>query len=172
MSNYPGILGHLALRLIPASVLFGIGWFITTTTRDLFLGVVQLLLGMFCFLMAATLIARPIARLIAEPAGSLFFPSDRFTRPQPMYGIPESKRKKGLFEEAMADFEKIANDYPHELKPYIDMMDIAIVDLKDAERANAIYQRGISALKTTEDKETLARMYRAIRSRLNSAHNP
>ena len=100
--------------------------------------------------MAAALVARPIARLVAEPASSLFYPGTCYERPQPMYGIPESKRKKGLYEEAMADFEKIANDYPHELKPYIDMMDISIVDLKDAERANAIYQRGISALKNEE----------------------
>ena len=172
MSDYPRILGRLALRLIPASVLFGIGWFLTVSTGDLFVGVVQLLLGMFCFLAGAVLIARPIARLIAEPAGNLFYPGDSFSRPQPMYGIPESKRKKGFYEEAMADYEKIANDFPRELKPYIDMIDVAIVDLRDAGRANAIYQRGIAALKKAEDKETLARMYHAIRSRLNSQPTP
>lgn len=172
MTDYRGILGSLIIRLIPAGILVGLGWHLTVSVGTLFVGPLQLLLGMFCFLLAAILVARPIARLVAEPAGNLFYPGDCYDRRQPMYGIPESKRKKGLFEEAMADLEKIANEFPRELKPYIDMMDIAIVDLKDPDRANAIYQRGIAALRKIEDKETLARMYQGIRSRLNTQIRP
>jgi hypothetical protein len=167
MNNYRDIVTSLTLRLVPSSILFGLGWVLLVTGTSGWDAVPQLLLGMACFLVAAIIIARPIARLIAEPAGNLFYPEDHFDRPQPMYGIPESKRKKGLYEEAMAGFEKIANEFPNEIKPYVEMIDIAIVDLKDAERAHAIYRRGISVLKNAEAKEILARMYNAIRTRLN-----
>ncbi len=73
-----------------------------------------------------------------------------------------------MYEEAIAGFERIAQDYPDEVKPYIEMIDIAIVNLKDPERANALYRRGILFLKKNEDKEVLARMYGAIRTRLNA----
>ncbi len=63
----------------------------------------------------------------------------------------------------------IADEYPDEVKPYIEMIDIAIMDMQDADRANEIYRRGISLLKAQEDKESLASMYSAIRSRLESA---
>jgi hypothetical protein len=68
----------------------------------------------------------------------------------------------------MAGFEKIAQDFPDEVQPYIEMIDIAIVNLGDAGRANRIFQRGVSALKKDEDKEALASMYSAIRTRLNA----
>lgn len=85
-----------------------------------------------------------------------------------MYSIPQSKKAKGLYEEAMAGFEKITEEYPDEVQPYVEMIDMAIVKLKDPERAHAIYQRGVSRLKKDEDKEALARMYGAIRTRLNA----
>jgi len=162
---------RLLLRLVPSGVLFGFGWFLLATGTGGYGAVPQLFFGMACFLVAATIIAGPIARLIAQPAGNLFYPEDHFDHPQPMYGIPEAKRKRGLYEEAMAGFEKIAEEYPNEIKPYVEMIDIAIVDLKDAGRANAIYRRGVSALKNAADKEILARMYSAIRTRLNSRSN-
>jgi len=68
----------------------------------------------------------------------------------------------------MAGFEKIAEEHPDEVKPYIEMIDIAIVNLKDPDRANAIYQRGLSLLSKEDDKAVLARMYGAMRTRLNA----
>ena len=68
----------------------------------------------------------------------------------------------------MAGFEGIAAEHPNEVKPYIEMIDIAIVNLKDPERANRIFQRGFCVLKKDENKEVLARMYGAIRTRLNA----
>ena len=85
-----------------------------------------------------------------------------------MYSIPESKRTQGLYEESITGFERIAEDYLDELKPYLEMIDILIRNLKDAARAEVIYQHGMSLLKSEKDKAVLAGMYTAIRSRLNA----
>ena len=157
MNNYREIFKSLAWRILLASPFFIIG--------------LSGLLSFFspCMIViGAVIVAFPLARLFSEPAGDLFYPNRRSSRPAPMYSIQEAKRAQGLYEEAIAGFEKIAEEYPEEVRPYIEMIDIAIVNLKDPERANKIYQRGISLLNNIEDKEALASMYRAIRSRLNA----
>jgi hypothetical protein len=158
MNNLREILISLAWRALIASPLFYV----------CFSGRAGALSPLFGVAGAIIVFSSLLARLIAEPSGRLFWPGEHFDRPQPVYGIPQSKRKKGLYEEAMAGFEKIAKDYPEEVQPYIEMIDIAILDLKDPERANRIYQNGIGILAKEKDKETLAIMYSAIRSRLNA----
>lgn len=168
MNNYREICISLAKRLILAISAGGTGWWLLATKAGGWESTPYLLFGLACIVCAAIIIAAPLARLIAEPGGNLFYPDRRFSRPQPIYSIPESKRTQGLYEEAIAGFEKIAADYPDQVKPYIDMIDISIVNLKDPNRANEIFQLGIASLKRDQDKEALSIMYSAIRTRLNS----
>lgn len=171
MDQYKDIFINLLKRFLFAMPFFAFGFFVLFRAEGgLFQGFAAGLFGCAALITGAIIIAFPLARLIAEPSGSLFWPGRYFDRPQPMYSIPESKRAKGLYEEAIAGFEKIAEKYPDEIQPYIHMIDIAIVNLRDSERANRIYQRGISTLRRDEDKHVLARMYNAIRTRLN--HRP
>lgn len=122
--------------------------------------------GFACLIIGAIIVAFPLARLAAESFGGLFWPNRRFDRPQPMYGGPRSLRARGLYDEAMAGFEKMVADYPQEMQAYVEMIEIAIVNLNDGERANRIYQSGMSVLRSEDSKGTLAVMYSAIRSRL------
>lgn len=154
---------NLLKRLILAALLFSAGFYLLRQGNITFL-----FFGFAAFIFGAMIVAFPLAELFAEPTGNLFWPSAQYDRPQPQYSIPQSKRARGLYEEAMAGFEKIAEEYPDEMQPYIEMIDIAIVNLHDPQRAEAVFQRGISALKKDEDRETLARMYGAIKTRLNS----
>lgn len=163
-----GVLG----RVVTAGVLGALAWWLLLTASGGWIAVPRLLLGMLCLVTAAVLLAPLLARLIAEPFGNLFNPSERFDRPQPMYSVPQGQRAKGLFEEAMAGFEQIAREYPDEVQPYIEMIDIAIVNLQDQTRAAAVYQRGLAQLPKPGDRAVLTRMYDAIRSRLNPHPNP
>ena len=105
----------------------------------------------------------PMARKIAEPwAQMIFFPSECYKEAKPMYSIPESKIAKGLYEEAIIEYQKIAAQYPEETKPYLEMISVASDHLKDPEWAKAIYQRGLKALEDDDAKEVLTRGYRAI----------
>lgn len=157
MTNYRDILKSLAWRALLAAPFFVVG-----------LRCMASVLSPLFIVAGAIIVAMPLARFIAEPIGGLFYPVRRLSRKLPMYSIPQSKRAKGLYEEAIAGFEKIAKEYPRETQPYIEMIEITIVDLKDPERANRVYQHGMSRLKKVEDREMLERMYNAIRSRLNA----
>ncbi len=171
VSRYREIFIYFLKRSIPAALFFGLGCYLLHKGNQSNAGwatVGFFLPGLTAFIMGAIILAFPLAALFAEPTGNLFWPSERFDRPQPAYSIPQSKRARGLYEEAMAEFEKITEEYPQEVQPYVEMIDIAIVNLHDPERAKAIFQRGISVLKKDEDREALARMYGAIQTLLNS----
>lgn len=168
MNNYREILTSLLWRTLAAVAVGSVGWLLLATATGGWSAFPRLLFGMACIVAAAIIVAPPIARLIAENSGNLFYPGKHFSRPQPMYSIPQSKRARGLYEEAIAGFEEIARDYPDDVVPYIAMIEIAIIDLKDPQRANAFYRRGISLLKKEQDREALARMYSAVRSRLKT----
>lgn len=122
----------------------------------------------FSILIGAIIMAKPLARLFAEPWGALFFSNKRFDRPQPIYGIPEARRQEGNYEEAMAGFAKIAGEYDDQVRAYVSMIDVAIVNLKDEARAETIYREGITKLTKQEDREALAGMFSAIRTRIVS----
>lgn len=122
--------------------------------------------GLIPMMAAAIILAFPVAELLAEPASGLFYPGGTPEKPPPMYSIPESKRARGLYEEAMDGMEEIVRKFPGEVRPYITMIEIAIVDLKDPERASAVYDRGMAALSRTADRHALTQMYLGNCSRL------
>ena len=155
------ILWALLRRGVPAAVAMAIGVGVLLGAGD----AGTMLLGFLFFLIAAIFIAGPIARLLAEPMGSLFWPRQYNEKPQPMYGIPQSRRVRGLPEEAIAEYEKIAEAFPEEITPHLEMIEIALADLRDPSRANDFYQRGLARLTKPEDKDRLATVYAATRER-------
>jgi len=130
-----------------------------------------LIAAVACFLILAVFVGVNVAPGIGEFFGSRFcgwlYPTDRFNRPQPMYGVPAAQRARGLYEEAIAGYEKIAEDYPGEVKPYIEMIDIAVVNLEDRDMAKAILYRGLDVLKREQDRKVLSRAAKSIISRLD-----
>lgn len=156
----------LLRRGLPAGAGFAVGTWILLGAGESG-NVLQMLLGFAFFLVAAILLSGPAARLLAEPMGSLFWPRRYYDRPQPMYGIPQSRRAKGQLEEALAEYEKIAAAHPDEVRPWLDMIDLAIHDLQDAARAQALFERGVAALKNPDDRDLLAKTYAEIRTRLD-----
>lgn len=155
------ILWALLRRGVPAAAAMAIGFGVLLGAG----GAPQMLVGFAFFLVAALFIAGPVARLLAEPMGGLFWPRKYYAKPQPMYGIPRSRRVKGLPEEAIAEYAKIAAGWPDEVLPHVEMIDIALADLHDPERARAIYRDGLAALKRQEDRDLLARIYAATHER-------
>lgn len=159
--EYKNILVALLWRVLPATVAFAVGLGTLLGAGD----AAQMLLGFFFFLVAAVFLAGPVAGLFAEPLGGLLLPKRYYEKPQPMYGIPEAKRVQKRPEEAIAEYEKIAIAYPDEVRPHLEMIDIALTDLQDPDLANVFYQRGIAALKKPADQDHLAQVYAATRDR-------
>jgi len=150
-----------------------LGWRALFAVPLIALGVSQLSnignpLGILFIIVGAIILAFPVARLLAHPVGSLIYPEDQFDAKLPMYSVAEAKIKKKQYGEALEFYEDIIRKYPNEVRPYIGMLDIAVVHLNDAALAKYIYERGMAVLKKLEDRESLTRMYKGICSRLDA----
>ncbi len=173
MSNYRAILISLGWRLLLGAAVYAFGWRVLVSTEGGFGAISELLAGMAFLVLAAVIVAPPLARLVAEPSGRLFYPARRFRRPQPLYSVAQSKRKAGRMEEAFDAYLAISRDHPQKLKPYVEMMDIAVVDMGNAELAGSIFRGALKTLKKETDQDALTRMYEAIISRANApSRNP
>lgn len=120
--------------------------------------------GLGVFLVAAAILGVLLTGLLSEFTGFLFYSGKKFDKAPPMYSIPESKLKKGLYEEALQLYAEIAAKYPEEIRPQIEMLNIAGFHLRDPQRAAQIYQRARALFPKPEDRETLAKMYAAFQS--------
>lgn len=157
------LLFSLLWRLLPSGILFLIG-----TSVLLAAGPAGAFIGFGFYLIAAILLAFPLATLLANAWNNLIWSRSYYDRPQPMYGIPQSRRAKGHLEEALAEYEKIAAAYPNEVRPWHEMVAIAIEDLRDPDRARDIFERGVAALKNPDARDRLAQTYSEIRTRLDT----
>lgn len=172
MNNYPAIRRSLLLRLGLSLPFFVAGWLMATRASGGWAAAGPALIGMGMILAGAVIVAPGLATLIAEPAGSIYMPTDHADRPAPMYGIADARRAKGDYEGAMLHLDSIAVSDPQQLDAYVKMIDIAVVDLRDLKRAETAYHRGIAALANDGDKSALSVMYRALMSRYKDPARP
>lgn len=66
-------------------------------------------------------------------------------------------------DEALVEYEKIISEHPTEIQPYIEMMEIAMVDLHSPGKLDAIYERGMSAIKDEEHRANLTRYHGVLK---------
>lgn len=163
MGVYRELFEEFKTRLLVAGSCFVAGVILSIIAGDP-------LTGFMIFLPFVTVgvivLAPAITAIFAQPFSSLFYPSDRFDGPQPMYSVPQSRRAVGAYEEAMSGYEKIAEKYPDEVKPYIEMMNIAILDLRDVERAKLILDRGQALFRDEGTRRVLQQSFDAVVTRM------
>lgn len=88
-----------------------------------------------------------------------------------MYGIPETMAKRGEYEEAIAAYEKIAKEYPNEIKPHAAMLEIALVALDDPARASDMYRHAIESLASEDARAVVTRRYSEFGSLRRTRHD-
>ncbi|MCX7590940.1 MAG: hypothetical protein N2255_04860, partial [Kiritimatiellae bacterium] len=87
-----------------------------------------------------------LGRLFTEGFAGLLHPRHYRERPQPIYSIPEARRKEGRYDEAWREYEKILTDHPCELRAYVEMLELAIRDMRNKSLAEAILRRALYRL--------------------------
>ena len=104
---------------------------------------------------------KPITDIISQSFVDFLFGYNRIRPPEPRYGIPEFQQEWGHFEESILEYEKITINFPEELKPWSNMLEIVMLKLKDPKRGTEIYHKGIAKLKDEENRKELTIIYLA-----------
>lgn len=165
--NYPDLLRQLLKRLTIAAPFFTLGVILVAHYgRTNVLGV---LLGLPFLTIGVAVVIVALAGILAEPVGGLvFFQGRHRDKPEPVYSMAEAQRKAGRYREALKVYEQMTWEFPGEVKPYVEMIDIAVVNLKDGPLAEGILQKGMAAFEKREEaRQTLKIRYGEIRSRLD-----
>ena len=79
--EYRDTLISLLLRALVAAPFFVAGYILYRGGGDSVAEMGRALLGCACVVVGAMIVAFPLARLLAEPAGDFFYPVRRFSRP-------------------------------------------------------------------------------------------
>ena len=85
--------------------------------------------GMMSFLGAMILTAPEtafrVAELCARPFESIFFPSDRLSKPPLSYKLARRYCQEQRLEEAANEYESLIYSYPDEKNAYVELLDVA-----------------------------------------------
>lgn len=96
---------------------------------------------------AAVLLARPLAGLIGDWLSGLFMPGERFDKPPPMYSIPEGRMAKEDYAGALRAYAELAAEHPEEIAPHLRMMEIQLRIHRDPGAARAIRDNALLSIR-------------------------
>ena len=164
--NYPDLIRQLLKHLVIAAPFFALGAFLVA--RNGRTNVLGVLWGLGFMTIGVAIVMVPLAGFLAEPIGGLvYFQGRHRDKPGPIYSMAEAMRSAGHYQEALAEYERMTLEFPGEVKPYVEMIDIAVVSLKDGPLAESIFQKGMAAFEKREEvRQRLETRYKEIRSRL------
>jgi hypothetical protein len=111
---------------------------------------------------AAILLARPVAGWVGDLMANLFMPGERHDRPQPMYSIPEGKVAREDYAGALEAYAELAAEHPEEVAPHLRMMEIWLRVYKDPEAARTIRDNALLSIKGRKNKEKFGAAARVI----------
>jgi hypothetical protein len=111
---------------------------------------------------AAILLARPVAGWVGDLMANLFMPGERHDRPQPMYSIPEGKVAREDYAGALEAYAELAAEHPEEVAPHLRMMEIWSRVYKDPEAARTIRDNALLSIKGRKNKEKFGAAARVI----------
>ena len=110
-------------------------------------GMLSVLAAHAALVVAAILLAKPLAGLIGDWLSGLFIPGERFDKPPPMYSIPEGRMAKEDYAGALEAYAEIAAEHPGEIAPHLRMMEIQLRIYRDPESARTTRDTALFSIK-------------------------
>lgn len=110
-------------------------------------GFASILASYAILIVAAIILAKPLAGFLGDWLGTLFMPGDRFGKPPPMYSIPEGRMTAEDYPGALEAYAELAAEHPEEIVPHLRMMEIWLRVYRDPEAARAIHANALQVIK-------------------------
>jgi hypothetical protein len=92
-----------------------------------------------------------------------FFHSPQWrTRPKPTFSMVRGMRKEQRFEAALEELRRMAGTDPQEVDIWIEMLEIALIDLHDKALGETVFRDAYSMLEKENDRLLIQRFYKNI----------
>lgn len=111
---------------------------------------------------AAILLTIPLLEVIEHLAPGIYGSNQWRSRPKPTFSIARGLKKQEKFGEALEVLERLAREEPQETDIWLEMLEIALMDIKDRDIAESIYRDALSVLENQDSRTLIARFYTNI----------
>ena len=110
----------------------------------------------------AILIGIPLVEIFSHYFPDLFSSHRWRDRPKPTFSIIRGLAKQGQFDEALNQLQAMSRTDPQEVEIWLEMLEIALIDLKNREMGDRFYREALSALETQKNRDLVQRFYTNI----------
>ena len=139
----------MIIRLVGIAVCASAWWWLGARGQEEGIpgGMLLILAAHGVLVVAAILLAKPLAGLIGDWFSGLLVPRERFAKPQPMYSIPEGRMAKEDYAGALEAYAELAAQHPEEIAPHLRMMEIWLRIYRDPDSACTIRDNALLSIK-------------------------
>ncbi len=154
----------LVLRVVGLLVCAGLWWWLSSKGQQEGIpgGMWMILAANGALVVAALLLAKPIAGFFGDWMATLFMPGERHDRPQPMYSIPEGRMAAEDYAGALEAYAELAAEHPTEIAPHLRMMEIWLRVYRDPDSARTIHANALQSIKGRGNREKFDMAARVI----------
>ena len=154
----------LILRAVGLAACAGLWWWLSVKGQEEGIpgGMLMIVAAHGVLIVAAILLAKPIAAWFGDLMANLFMPGERHSRPQPMYSIPEGRMAAEDYAGALEAYAQLAAAHPAEIAPHLRMMEIWLRVYRDPEAARTIRGNALLSIKGKKNREKFAAASRVI----------
>ncbi len=128
-----------------------------------------LLLAYAVVITGAVFLAPLIAQKAASPVARLLYAGERRRKPEAGLSVPQAHRKFRRHDKALEALEEVVAEAPDCLEAWVEMVDIAVTELHDHDRARGYVRRGRLALPSADAREALSRAFQVLSERARAA---
>jgi hypothetical protein len=152
-----GMVG-VVLRILGLLICVAAWWWLSSTGKSEGIpgGMIMLLAAQGVLVVAAIILAKPVAGWFGDLTANLFMPGARNDRPQPMYSIPEGRMAAEDYAGALEAYTELAAAHPEEIAPHLRMMEIWLRVYKDPEAAQTIQANAMVTIKGRKNRQKFA----------------
>ena len=121
--------------------------------------------GVGGLVISGKLLAPMVAEQLSRLASIFYSPGTKLSKPPPAYSRARGHRAFFQYEEALSALWEVLALHPQDLEAWKELIEIALIDLRDPARARAIFLEGRRTLKAPERVRHLEEIWSALGSR-------
>lgn len=154
----------LILRSVGLLVCAALWWWLSARGQEKGIpgGMLMIVAAHGALIVAALLMARPLAGMLGDWMSGLFMPGERHARPQPAYSIPEGRMRAEDYAGALEAYAALAAEHPEEIAPHLRMMEIWLRVYKDPEAARTVRDNALLTIKGKKNKAKFGSAARVV----------
>ena len=104
----------------------------------------------------------PLVQIMTHFFPDLFYASRREKKPKPTFSMVRSLKKAQKYDEALKALRRLADLNPQEVDIWIELLETALIDLKDKVLGELLYREAYSILESDSKRQLVHRFYRNI----------